>query len=53
MCGIVGFINGRGDAQGPVLQAMLARIAHRGPDGQGIFVDGPAALGQPYKREGG
>ncbi len=45
MCGIVGFINGRGDAQGPVLQAMLARIAHRGPDGQGIFVDGPAALG--------
>ena len=45
MCGIAGFINGRGDAQGPVLQAMLARIAHRGPDGQGIFVDGPAALG--------
>ena len=24
---------------------MLARIAHRGPDGQGTFVEGPAALG--------
>ncbi|EFB77475.1 asparagine synthase (glutamine-hydrolyzing) [Subdoligranulum variabile] len=45
MCGIAGFVNARGDAEGPVLQAMLRRIAHRGPDGQGVFLEGRAALG--------
>ena len=45
MCGIAGFINARGCADGAVLQAMLRRIAHRGPDGQGMFLDGAAALG--------
>ena len=45
MCGIAGFINARGEASGTVLQGMLSRIAHRGPDGQGVFVEGRAALG--------
>ena len=45
MCGIAGFVTARGEAEGPVLQKMLARIAHRGPDGQGVFVEGRAALG--------
>ena len=45
MCGIAGFINAREAADGAVLQTMLARIAHRGPDGQGVFLDGRAALG--------
>ena len=45
MCGIAGFINARGEASGAVLQGMLSRIAHRGPDGQGVFVEGRAALG--------
>ncbi len=45
MCGIAGFITARGQAEGPLLQGMLARIAHRGPDGQGVFVEGRAALG--------
>ena len=45
MCGIAGYIAGQGAASAAVLQAMLARIAHRGPDGQGAFVEGPAALG--------
>ena len=45
MCGIVGFVGAREDAQ-DVLQAMMDLIAHRGPDGQGQFVEGPAALGQ-------
>ena len=45
MCGIAGFINARVEADGAVLQGMLARIAHRGPDGQGVFVQGRAALG--------
>ena len=44
MCGIAGFISpARADAT--ALVPMLARIAHRGPDGQGTFVEGPAALG--------
>ena len=44
MCGIAGFISpSRADAA--ALVPMLARIAHRGPDGQGTFVEGPAALG--------
>ena len=43
MCGIAGFISpARADAA--ALAPMLARIAHRGPDGQGTFVEGPAAL---------
>lgn len=44
MCGIAGFISpARADAA--ALAPMLTRIAHRGPDGQGTFVEGPAALG--------
>lgn len=44
MCGIAGFISpARADAA--ALAPMLARIAHRGPDGQGTFVEGHAALG--------
>ena len=45
MCGIAGFIAGHGAATAAALAPMLARIAHRGPDGQGTFVEGPAALG--------
>ena len=45
MCGIVGFVGARDNAQ-EILQAMMDRIAHRGPDGQGQFLEGPVALGQ-------
>ena len=45
MCGIVGFVGARDDAR-EVLQAMMDLIAHRGPDGQGQFLEGPVALGQ-------
>ena len=45
MCGIVGFVGARADAQ-EILQQMMDRIAHRGPDGQGQFLEGPVALGQ-------
>ena len=44
MCGIAGFIS-PARAYAAALVPMLARIAHRGPDGQGTFVEGPAALG--------
>ncbi len=46
MCGIAGFVEGRGRvADRAVLERMTARLAHRGPDGDGFHVDGPAALG--------
>ncbi len=47
MCGIAGIV-GRERAFAPdaeLLSAMLDAIAHRGPDGEGIHIDGPAALG--------
>lgn len=50
MCGICGFLRldgaalDRGDAE-KILQAMASVLAHRGPDDQGLFVDGPVALG--------
>jgi len=47
MCGISGFLN-RDPAQ-PAGRDLIARmtevIAHRGPDGSGLHVDGPVALG--------
>ena len=47
MCGIAGFVSPGQDpaAARRTVQAMTARIAHRGPDGEGIFADGRAALG--------
>jgi asparagine synthase (glutamine-hydrolysing) len=46
MCGITGFVDLRGEGgdTGP-LRAMIERIGHRGPDENGMFVDGPCALG--------
>ena len=32
-------------AESKVIEAMVARVAHRGPDGSGTHIDGPAALG--------
>src|SRR5580658_5868745 len=44
ICGIVKFdVNDRVDLG--LLEAMTARIAHRGPDDFGYFRDGPAGLG--------
>ena len=45
MCGIAGYLQFDGDAASPVvLSRMGEAIAHRGPDGEGIFVDGPLGL---------
>src|ERR1700687_1261503 len=47
MCGITGFVNR--DPQRPADRALLGRmtevIAHRGPDGNGLFTAGAAGLG--------
>lgn len=44
MCGIAGYISTE-PASREVLKRMTDRIAHRGPDAEGFFVDGCAALG--------
>ena len=47
MCGIVGFY-GRPAAELPgeiLLRRMLAAVAHRGPDGQGVYLDNSIGLG--------
>ena len=46
MCGVAGIISFDGQAASSEVMGGMARaIAHRGPDGEGVFVDGPAALG--------
>lgn len=46
MCGIAGIVNLNGmPAEHAVLQRMTDAIIHRGPDGEGHYVDGPIGLG--------
>jgi asparagine synthase (glutamine-hydrolysing) len=46
MCGITGFVNHAGvGADRGIVERMTATLAHRGPDGDGIYCDGPVALG--------
>lgn len=44
MCGFVGFTNHINDAS-IVVEKMMDRIAHRGPDSSGKYVDGQVAMG--------
>jgi len=46
MCGISGFISlGDAPADADVVRRMTATLAHRGPEDEGFWVDGPLALG--------
>lgn len=46
MCGIVGVFNTDGEPVAPpLLQRMTAKLAHRGPDGDGDYFDGGLGLG--------
>jgi asparagine synthase (glutamine-hydrolysing) len=47
MCGICGRVNYdiHEPVSSPVLEAMARAIEHRGPDGAGLYVDGPIGLG--------
>ena len=46
MCGIVGFASKKADYdKQAVLKEMMDRIAHRGPDGEGSYLDDGVALG--------
>ena len=44
MCGICGF-TGASEADAPILKAMCDIMAHRGPDGEGQYLDEGIALG--------
>src|SRR5438105_51705 len=46
MCGIAGVFNTDGEPVAlPLLRRMTDLLAHRGPDGDGHYVDGPVGLG--------
>lgn len=46
MCGVTGIFHLNGERVDPVkLHAMTDAIAHRGPDGEGWFTDGPLGVG--------
>jgi asparagine synthase (glutamine-hydrolysing) len=45
MCGFVGLINTSGElADGHLLEDLASLISHRGPDEEGLFVDGPVGF---------
>jgi asparagine synthase (glutamine-hydrolysing) len=45
MCGICGTLSRRGLPDAAHVGAMTRRLAHRGPDGEGVRTEGPAVLG--------
>jgi asparagine synthase (glutamine-hydrolysing) len=47
MCGIAGFV---GASDPAALRAMANRLAHRGPDGEGLLADGPDHVHLAHRR---
>ncbi|KIL97729.1 Asparagine synthetase glutamine-hydrolyzing [Paramagnetospirillum magnetotacticum MS-1] len=47
MCGIAGFV---GDGDRDILAAMAGAIAHRGPDGEGLWIDPERAVHLAHRR---
>ena len=46
MCGVAGIFHRDGEPASPtILRRMTDALAHRGPDGEGYFVEGPIGLG--------
>jgi asparagine synthase (glutamine-hydrolysing) len=46
MCGLAGYLNLDGaPAERRIVEAMRDAVAHRGPDGAGLHLDGPVGLG--------
>jgi asparagine synthase (glutamine-hydrolysing) len=52
MCGIAGILGGRSkpSAYAATLRAMAAAVAHRGPDGEGVWVDAAAGVALGHRR---
>lgn len=45
MCGLAGVLDFDRPPAGPAVEAMIATLGHRGPDGLGAVVSGPVGLG--------
>lgn len=45
MCGIAGIVRRAGPPPEREVRAMVGALAHRGPDGEGVFVEGGAGIG--------
>src|SRR5919109_1604256 len=45
MCGIAGFVLREGSAEASLVRSMCDRMRHRGPDDEGIHVDGGCGIG--------
>lgn len=50
MCGIAGILSWEGKVNTAALDAMTARMAHRGPDGQGIWTSPDQRVGLGHRR---
>ncbi len=53
MCGIAGFVGSSGamrDALAAAINPMVASLAHRGPDGQGIWIDEGTGVALGHRR---
>ena len=51
MCGLSGFLDSNLGRDGEaVLHAMGNRLAHRGPDDSGVWLDGEAGIGFSHRR---
>ena len=45
MCGIAGYLLRNGGAREDVVRSMCAQIRHRGPDDEGVLIDGGCGIG--------
>lgn len=45
MCGITGILDFVHGGRGDLIDRFTDAVAHRGPDGRGVFTDGPVSLG--------
>jgi asparagine synthase (glutamine-hydrolysing) len=45
MCGIAGIIDTSSTPESPLIESMCRVMTHRGPDGEGYYINGPIALG--------
>ncbi len=54
MCGLVGFVEVRGDGKQPALEALASQMAdaleHRGPDDKGVWADAEAGIALGHRR---